>query len=980
MSTYIPTDYVNGGEPAINETNLNHSELGIQDAHEEIEEIALGNTSVASAETCDKSRFVAPADVDTLGGVKVYTVTDTISGEVTGFMDAASITDLPNAVLTFNASDNLAGIISFTFDESSNTLWYDLYREGELIASNITSGFNYQTSAGTWDFYVISNNVFGSTIGVSDEGSAYAIPTEPPAAIEDFTASDDQVQSISFDWTDHHDSFRFDIYSGTTLIQENVRPGVSLILPEGAASYYVRATNHLGFTDSTEDGGTSMDLIPSAITDLSIIEGVAMLTFNFSYINEPATYDLYRDGILIRNNVYSGYVLNTPGGTWNFMVRAVNQWGTSDSNTVQATATAALFPPEQITDFNPVDGRREIIMNFSPALDAESYDLYQAGILTAVDVYPGYVFDSPIGSWNFFIKAINTVGSTDSNTETAESLPLFTAAPVAVTDLTMSTTIETTLVATFTEVPEATRYDLYKNGSMFHQDVKHGEAIPSFPGTWNFRLSAVNPIGSTMSTTDVSGSALPANSKPSMPSNFNATDEVDNTPNLITMTYGISVGAARYDLYRNNVKHQENISPAEYAMQTRAGEWTFFVRAINLLGSTDSENDEGSCIPTQLPPAIITDFNASDDEYGQITMTWSDALDSTSYDIYEESTKVAEDVLSPYKHITGAAHTALYYVIAANRIGDTPCDPGNQGTAFDHLNVPGEIDDFVASDSEIDFVRVTFELAADATSYDLYRNAALVQENIVSGYEYPITGPSTGTYFVRAKNDEHFMDSNQDTGASVAHAPGAVNVYWNTANGNTEWVTLTSDGHWNFEVPPRVEHLNITLYGGGGAGGGGEGGETWGSSDGNGGSGGQPGAKSSHGIADFPAVVPLIMAAISAGGYGGSASEDDGGKGDDGNVTYWNTSQYSAGGGIGGAGGTGHLAVSGPVITSNGANGGDSDIGTGGTGGGENAVGNPGGHSAGGGGGGGGNHESTGDGDNGGDGGSGGTGSITITW
>lgn len=85
MSVYTPTQWKNGQEPYINAFNLNHLEAGVQDAHEEIEDIIDGTTPVANAIRADSARTVDGATETHMGGARIWVTT---GDNPIGYIDA----------------------------------------------------------------------------------------------------------------------------------------------------------------------------------------------------------------------------------------------------------------------------------------------------------------------------------------------------------------------------------------------------------------------------------------------------------------------------------------------------------------------------------------------------------------------------------------------------------------------------------------------------------------------------------------------------------------------------------------------------------------------------------------------------------------------------------------------------------------------------------------------------------------------------
>ncbi len=852
MSVYEPTTWVNDNPPPLNEDNLNHAEQGTTDASTDLRDIGLGSTVVANAEVCGTSDFTATASETVVGGIKAYLSEDAHTGEFTAVLDTITIRDLPNPVVDFRASDNLPGVIRITFSETANSQWYDLFRDGVVVANDVTDGFDYQTSEGTWDFYVQANNVHGGVDGSPDSGTAYAIPTDVPADILDFTASDDKVQSVVIDWTSNHDAYTYDLYVGSTLIQNRVSRGDQIIVPEGTNTYKLKATNGFGDTYSNEDDGTAITLAPSVPQNFTASDGLAgeenaTIVMNFDYIAQPSLYDLYRDTILHRNNIYDGYILNSPGGTWDFKVVATNSLGSAESNVDSGTANAALYPPEAVANLTATTDRiLRIEFDFTVGLDTESMDLYQSAVgvdvytLIATDVYPGFVLNSPVGTWDFKVLSVNSKGDTFSAPVVGEADAAFVGDPI-ITDFTMSTLAVSSIIPTFT-VTNTQYCNLYRkddHGSylLYKDHVISGEGIPSFPGTWEFKLEAINP-NNAISMEGVSGTVLPASSAPvfSPEDTFTASDTTPETPinNAIYMTYDAADSASRYDLFRSDNLHKEQITQPDYTLRSREGEWGFFVRATNLLGYADSARDDGSCGTANVPPPAPTNFLASggtdgggDAQYGKVTMTWDTTPDTISYDVYENDIVIASGLaVTNYTRELSAPIDAMYYVVAINRMGGGSPSTANQGIALAPLSPPSTITDVAATTDQLNQVTFTWSPATNATKYVLYRNGTLetvTEAGITSPYPFVIQGYNESTYNIMAINDQYETPSEPAvTGIAVAVLPGSVQINYNdyTPTGDVPDGTVTiSNGVGTFIPPTGCTLVQLSMVAGGGGGG-----------------------------------------------------------------------------------------------------------------------------------------------------------------
>jgi len=597
MSIYQPTEWVNDNPPPLNEDNLNHAEQGAEDAHLEIDEIGFGNTTVAHATTCGTATYVAGASETVVGAVRAWVTEDSKTGELIGFMESAGNLESPLPVTTLIASDNLPGMVEILFSTVIDATSYDLLQNDVVVATGISPAYRFETLGGTWDFRIRSNNFSESTVGVADSGTALSYPTAIPVKPA-FSASDNLAGSIEFNWDVNGDAFRYAIYRDNALFEPNAKSGEKVITGEGAWSFYVIASNQLGDTHSDNDSGTALQLAPTAIADFSATDTLtASIEIDFTVLAQPATYALYRNAYLLRESILPGVVIPSPAGTWDFKVRAISPLGEEDSNIDSGTSIAAVELPEQVTDFRASDFRRgEVVIEFTAGVDAENYSLYKDDVLVEGEVYSGFKYQTgEAGTWKFYIVGANTVGSTKSNDDSGSSTEDLSGPPTQITNFTASEGLQQLLIV-FTEVIDADRFDLYRDGKIIHMDVNSGDYIPSFSGEWQFYILAVNGLGDTPSNEDT-GSVIAPSLAPGAILDFDATDdEIEK----VTIDFTLAEYASSHDLYRGDDLVASAVLPGHDFITSAGGPWTFKVRAINIIDFTDSNTDEGTSEPADI--------------------------------------------------------------------------------------------------------------------------------------------------------------------------------------------------------------------------------------------------------------------------------------------------------------------------------------------------------------------------------------------
>jgi len=145
------------------------------------------------------------------------------------------------------------------------------------------------------------------------------------------------------------------------------------------------------------------------------------------------SYDLYRvsspDNELVAANVQPGYTLTIQDSGSEYFVRANNDDGTfTDSNTDTGYST---WEPGEITDFNASDDNLDSVIctwSHSNLGNPEcTYDLYRDSALLASDISSGYndTTAQEGTTYTYYIQAINSCGSINSNEDTGEKIPLW---------------------------------------------------------------------------------------------------------------------------------------------------------------------------------------------------------------------------------------------------------------------------------------------------------------------------------------------------------------------------------------------------------------------------------------------------------------------------------------------------------------------------------------------------------------------------
>ena len=207
--------------------------------------------------------------------------------------------------------------------------------------------------------------------------------------------------------------------------------------------------------------------------------------------------------------------------------------------------------------------------------------------------------------------------------------------------------------------------------------------------------------------------------EPSAPTGVSATD--GTYTNKVRVTWNTSVGATSYEIWRNTVDDSESAALRDRrdwtAFEDRLVEpctvYFYWVKAKNGCGTSDfSESDSGYRDAPPLPPEDV-----SVDCNGSALVSWAASPIATSYHVYRNGTAIGSWQSGTSYNDPSASATSCYRVRAKNNCGMSHLSAEACCTCERPAAPTGVSADWVS-----DRCRVTWNAAAGATSYEIYRN------------------------------------------------------------------------------------------------------------------------------------------------------------------------------------------------------------------------------------------------------------------
>lgn len=183
----------------------------------------------------------------------------------------------------------------------------------------------------------------------------------------------------------------------------------------------------------------------------------------------------------------------------------------------------------------------------------------------------------------------------------------------------------------------------------------------------------------------------------------------------------------------------------------------------------------------------------------QIKLTWTTSANATSYDIYRNGALYASNMTgNQFLNTYITSGTSYTYSLKAKNTTGTTNNSNGTLTATAILCPPGNFT-LTATPScggTASTINLSWTTSANATSYDIYRNGNLYASNLTTttfSNTYLISGGSSYTYYIKAKNSE----------GSVTNSNGTLSITAIDCSGK-----ISDENH---EVQSNISETEITV-------------------------------------------------------------------------------------------------------------------------------------------------------------------------
>lgn len=508
-----------------------------------------------------------------------------------------------------------------------------------------------------------------------------------------------------------------------------------------------------------------------------------------------------------------------PEGFSDYWVAGIDSDGAGE----RASATGRrLAVPNTPASFLASDTSCTLVrLSWDAAADADSYRVSRGGLLLATlpSTILFYEDTAPPGRYGYALSAGNACGWSGAAVDSGTVL----SPPAPPAGLSASDTICGLVRLSWTAAAHADSFDVYRNSARIASVAgTEFEDVPS-PGTYAYEVAARNSCGESSRAAD-SGTRPP--DAPLAPSNPAASD---TSCHFILLTWEDVADEEGYRIRRDGAPIATLPPGTTFYQDAAVASGTahaYRIEAFNGCGGSFSSEVIGERIFGYPDPP--NDVQASDALCDSVFVSWTYPGAPGQLDSFQVLFRApggpgwtrAGAVLPNAGPHFGFGHAQSsgsweYRVAAFNSCGSSPASEGSTDDA-EALTSPSVPAFFAASDSLCSRVELEWSASADADTYVVFRDGALLARVLAPALSYvdePITG--THAYALRAANrcgrsaertDAAYARPRPSPPANVSASTdscGLIRIEWQGAPSDTGYY-LYRDGAFLAKTPAGV--------------------------------------------------------------------------------------------------------------------------------------------------------------------------------
>jgi fibronectin type 3 domain-containing protein len=357
--------------------------------------------------------------------------------------------------------------VTLTWTASAGATSYKVYRGATLLATQAGTSFvDSSVSNGTAYTYTVVAYRLNSPASATSS-PATATPVAPPLSSPTGLSATPGDAKVTLTWGSVSGATSYQVRRGGTLLATTATPGyVDSAVSNGTTySYTVVAVGPSSSSAPTAAvTATPAAAVAGAPTGLSGVAGDRIATLTWTAVPSATSYKLYRDGVLVASPTGTTFTDSalTNGVTYAYTVSAVVA-GVESAKCAPVTVTPFVLTPAAPAGLTATGGNTQVSLSWTASANATGYRVYRGATLVATQAGTTFLDTGLTNGTAYSYTVVATNGSASSPASTAVNATPMAPAPGTPTGL-AATPGNASMVLTWTAVPGATAYHVYRGG------------------------------------------------------------------------------------------------------------------------------------------------------------------------------------------------------------------------------------------------------------------------------------------------------------------------------------------------------------------------------------------------------------------------------------------------------------------------------------------------------------------------------------
>jgi fibronectin type 3 domain-containing protein len=609
-----------------------------------------------------------------------------------------------------------------------------------------------------------------------------------------------QAGQVSLTWTPVDGATQYRVFRNGAEVGRVVVPAfIDTGLDNGATyAYTVMAVNVAGWSPLSAEVDATPNVAPPDVPGgVVATPGDTQVALSWNPSTNATSYDVYRDGVLVASPSTPGCTDTglTDGTSYSYTVVALNGTVPSSASTAVA-ATPVATAPAAPTGLIAAPGNTQIGLSWTAVNGATLYRVFRNGTSVGTTGSPAYTDTGLTNgtSYSYYVVAYRLNSPASAASATVASSPV--TPPLSTPTGVSATPGDTQVSLTWNAVSAATSYKVLRNGSQVAAPAGTSYTDTGLTNGTTYSYTVVAVSASSSSTASAPVTATPAAAAPGAPTGLSG--QAGDT--AATLTWTAVSGATSYKVYRGGVLKATVTSPSySDTGLTNGTTYSYYVTAVKS-GVESAASTTVTVTPVAVTPGVPSGVVAAPGN-AQVTVSWTASANAQSYKVYRNGTLVGSPATTSFTD-TGLTNgtTYSYTVVAVNGSASSAASAAVTGTPM--APAPAAPTGLSATAGNTQ-VALSWTAPANATSYQVYRNGALIASPTATSYtDTGLTNSTTYSYYVKAVNQTTPSAASSTITATPAKPP--VN---GTFVGTT---TAIANGHGTLNVTIVITNNVIT--------------------------------------------------------------------------------------------------------------------------------------------------------------------------